>query len=150
MKWRILIIDDNMYSMASRVDHLSDEGFEVLTATDVTTAVKVLGTFRLDAVIVDCFLATGREFLDYRRAGADLVRRIRVGDPEIGVQNRDIPIVVLTAACDAETLSGLKSVGVNSVLQKPVPTSTLIGVLGLALKEREALASLGSGKEASM
>lgn len=133
MNRRILLIDDELYTMASMVDQLSDEGFTVEGVADVPQAVDALRNRQFDAIIVDCVMATGHQFLESRSAGVQLVEEIRSG--AVGEWNRRVPIVVLTAVCDQATLADLNRSDVQAVFQKPVFTGELLqrlrSVLGM-------------------
>lgn len=120
MTKKILIIDDEASAMASIMDYLSHEGFESEIATNLLKALETLKSRKFDALIVDCVLATGHEFLESRLAGVHLIEKIRSGSPEILRENRNVPIIVLTAVCDRETLRDLNNSDVQAVFQKPM------------------------------
>ncbi|MBL7153449.1 MAG: response regulator [Phycisphaerae bacterium] len=126
MSKRVLLVDDEAYTMASMVDHLSDEGFEVESVTDPSQALDALKERRFAALIVDCVMATGHDFLESRRAGVQLIEQIRSGSPSVATENKDIPIIVLTAVCDRGTLEDLSNADVQGVLRKPVFTKELL------------------------
>ena len=139
MNRRILLIDDELFSMASMVDQLSDEGFTVEGVADVPHAVDALRNRRFDALIVDCVMATGHEFLESRRAGVQLVQDLRSG--ALGEWNWRVPIIVLTAVCDQSTLADLNDSEVQAVFQKPVFTGELLERLRSVLETDVGLKS---------
>ena len=136
MKKRILIVDDEAFTMASMVDLLKDKGFAVETATTLSQAEASLRNRAFDGLIVDCVMATGHGFLDDQQAGIQLIERIRSGGSSLLESNREIPILVLTAVCDRETLSELNRADVQGVFQKPVSPLELIENLNALFSKR--------------
>ena len=133
---KVLLVDDDIYSLRSMVDHLRDVGIEVDCAVDLPYAYSALRTTAYDALLVDCVLATGRDSLVSHRAGSDLIQKIRASAPDVGSINAGTNIIVFTAVCDSEILSELASADVRSVMQKPISTTELIEELEKSAKDK--------------
>ena len=50
MRKRILLVDDEPFTMASMINHLADEGFEIESAADLSKAQDVLKNRKFDAL----------------------------------------------------------------------------------------------------
>ena len=135
MNKKILLVDDEAYAMQSMMEHLSVEGFDVESATDPSLALDALKNSPFDAVIVDCVMATGHQYLDSRQAGAALIKEIRSGSPTVIAENKDVPILVLTAVCDQRILKDLSDSDVQFVIQKPVSTYDLLQKLSSVIDD---------------
>ncbi len=102
---RVLVIDDEEPIRAALEDMLGDEGYEVRTAPDGRQGLEMLAGWRPDVILLDLSMPVmgGAAF---RQAQLDLP-----GDA------RDIPIIALTGARDADDQAG--RIGAVAVLAKP-------------------------------
>lgn len=137
MSKKLLLVDDEVFTMASMVDHLADEGFEIESITNPAQALEALKNRQFDALIVDCVMATGHGFLESRLSGVRLIEQIRSGSPAVAPENRNIPILALTAVCDRGTLRDLNNADVQAVFQKPVSTNELLEKLRFLLEDED-------------
>ncbi len=121
---RILLVEDNAGLAAGLRQNLEFDGYEVATATDVSSALAELAVARPDLVILDVMLPDGN--------GYDLLRRIREHDSTT-------PVLVLTALSDeAHKLRGFR-LGADDYVTKP------FGVLELLARVEALLRRTASG-----
>jgi CheY-like chemotaxis protein len=114
----VLIVEDNATTLDATEVLLRAEGIDTQHAVSVDGAFLCLATERFDAVLLDLYLpgASGLAFLralrqDYRYAA--------------------LPVVVVTAAADAELEAVLREPGLGPVqlLRKPFDAPDLIAIL---------------------
>ncbi len=120
---RILIVDDDPDIVVYLSSFLEDQGYELQSASDCSTALTVLGEFHPDVVLVDVLLPG--------RSGLDLLVRLRQ-DPRY----EDIPIVVVTGndkivedECKSYLGTHQGVAGPDGVLAKPVDQAALMAVV---------------------
>ena len=103
---KILVVDDNQETVRAVRVYLEQDGFEVFSAFDGTTALHALHRVRPDLVVLDLMLPD--------RDGMDITRAIRK-DSALS----QIPIIMLTARIDAEDrIHGLE-IGADDYITKP-------------------------------
>jgi CheY-like chemotaxis protein len=108
-----MVVDDDDAIREALQDVLSDEGYEVIGASDGQQALDYLNTDkRPNAIMVDLWMPVmdGWKFLDAMLADARF---------------SSIPLVVLTAARDQRA----RALCVAEVLTKPVQLNQVLGVL---------------------
>lgn len=121
-KLRILIIDDAVDIIRAMSVRLVDAGYEVLSAPDGETGLKVALQASPDAIV-----------LDMRMPGMDghaVLARLR-GDAELGV----IPIIVVSANVAEQDQKQARQAGARYVLEKPYDAAMLIRAVRSALGE---------------
>jgi DNA-binding NtrC family response regulator len=99
----VLIVDDERLVRWSLAERLRADGLEVSEAATVQTALDQL-TKSPDAVILDYQLPDGD--------GLTVLKRIRQHDP-------DLPVVMLTAHTDADTIVAAMKAGASDYVTKP-------------------------------
>jgi DNA-binding response OmpR family regulator len=116
---RILVVDDDPAIRQLLTDVLEIEGYDVTVAADGQAAVQVLAASRPEFVILDVMMP----HLD----GYGVLREIRVrtGEP--------VPVLMLTAAADAESAVRAWSDGVDYYLAKPFTAGDVINVINSVL-----------------
>jgi CheY-like chemotaxis protein len=114
---RILVVDDNPDAGQTLGLLLSSAGYEVRTAGDGETAVRLSARFRPDVVIMD----VGLPGID----GYEAARRIRAS---IGA-SKPLTIVALTGWGAADDLRRSSDSGMNHHLTKPVKMEVLTKLL---------------------
>jgi DNA-binding response OmpR family regulator len=127
MALTVMVVDDDPVTLALIKTTLERLETRVLTFEDSRKAAQQIGVERFDLFIVDARMPD----MD----GFELTRRIRSSS-----HNSKVPVVMLTAADDGETMrEGFKS-GISFFLGKPVKFGKLRGLLdavrGSVLKER--------------
>jgi len=116
---RVLVIDDDDPSRTMIRKILTREGYEVEEASDGEEALELLGSWHPDVILLDLMMPwmDGQTFRDQQR------RR-----PELA----EIPVVVVTAARDAEARARL--MGPAAVVTKPFHLDTLLDAVEQATR----------------
>jgi two-component system, OmpR family, alkaline phosphatase synthesis response regulator PhoP len=121
----ILIVDDEPQIVQLVRDYLEHGGFEVLTAADGSSALRLASTQRPDLVILDL----GLPGVD----GLDVTRSLR--------RNGEVPIIMLTARSDeSDKLVGLE-LGADDYVTKPFSPKELVARVRSVLRRSEAAKS---------
>lgn len=107
--FRVLHVDDDpdFASMASAHLELTDERLEIITETDATAGLDVLGEVDIDCVVSD--------FNMPKLNGIEFLREVRVDHP-------DLPFILFTGRGSEEVASEAISAGVTDYLQKETGT----------------------------
>lgn len=110
---RILAVDDNKQNLAMLQTALSTEAYEVITAADGLTALKLIDSVAPDLVLLDVMMPG--------MSGYDVCRNIRVNEA-----TRLLPVVMLTALNDvADRIRGIEA-GADDFLSKPFNREELL------------------------
>lgn len=119
---KILIIDDSKLAIMMLHDGLSQNGFEVLIASDGDEGLQMVVSESPDLIILDMHLPSmnGREFLVKLREFAF--------DPPI-------PVIVLTASEPVHDIA-IDTI-VRACYQKPMPMAQLVAKINECLQERK-------------
>ncbi len=121
---RILIVDDDPNIVQMLSDILTDEGYEVATATQSLRAFDRAKEAQPDLILMDIMMP----YLD----GLDQIKLLSLDD-----DLKDIPIIVITAKARAlEGIDDLRALRIVDYLYKPFEISDLLDKIGKALKER--------------
>jgi CheY-like chemotaxis protein len=113
------VVDDDEATLLMVSRFLDKEGFDVVTALDAGTALQLLASEKVDAVVTDLMMP--------RIDGRELVRQLR-GDPK----TRDLPVIMVTAyGSDEAAEAGLRD-GASLFLAKPLDLTLLATVLRMA------------------
>jgi CheY-like chemotaxis protein len=121
---RILIVDDDPNIVQMLSDILTDEGYEVATATQSLRAFDRAKEAQPDLILMDIMMP----YLD----GLDQIKLLSLDD-----DLKDIPIIVITAKARAlEGIEDLRALRIVDYLYKPFEISDLLEKIGKALKER--------------
>ena len=121
-KARILAVDDQLYFRVFLEDLLTQEGYEVRTASSGEEALHLFGREEFDVVLTDLVMP-GME-------GAELVQRMKEarGEQEI---------VVVTSVGDVKTAVDAMKVGATDYLLKPIDRTILTRALDGILQRRQ-------------
>ena len=118
---RILIVDDDPNIVQMLSDILTDEGYEVATATQSLRAFDRAKEAQPDLILMDIMMP----YLD----GLDQIKVLGLDD-----DLKDIPIIVITAKAGAlDDLGDLRVYRVVDSLYKPFEISDLLEKVGAAL-----------------
>jgi CheY-like chemotaxis protein len=113
------VVDDDEATLLMVSRFLDKEGFDVVTALDAATALKMLASEKVDAVVTDLMMP--------RIDGRELVRQLRA-EPK----TRDLPVIMVTAyGSDEAAEAGLRS-GASLFLAKPLDLTLLATVLRMS------------------
>jgi len=119
----ILAADDDAHVRRLIERSLRAEGYQMHMCVSAETALDALKQRRYSVAILDVIM-TGE-------TGFDLARRIRAG--EAGEDNREVPIVFVTAQSDADAYEQSFDVGAYRYITKPFDTEVLVGLVSSML-----------------
>ena len=105
MEPTILVVDDDPFIRDVFKTHLGGEGYNVITADGYQSALDVIDSISLDAIILDVYLV-GKSGVDILRAVSD--------------RKMICPIIVVTGKPDFETAAEVFRTGAFDFLVKPV------------------------------
>ncbi len=122
---RILVVDDEPAIVRLMEYVLDRQGYVVRTAADGEEALRVVGEFRPELVILDVMMP--------RKDGYTVAEAIRA-DPDLG----GVPIIMLSArAQDTDVEQGMAA-GANRYLTKPFEPDGLLETVARCLAESRA------------
>jgi PAS domain S-box-containing protein len=124
MKRKILVIDDEESIRFTFKTFLSNEGHEVLTAEDYTSALEVISRNDLDLIFVDIILK--------EQSGIDILR-------EVKARGLRCPVIIITGVPNIETASESVRLGAFDYLPKPVRKEALLHLTSVALQQKSLL-----------
>jgi two-component system, sensor histidine kinase and response regulator len=107
---RILVAEDNRINAEVALRLLEKMGYVGILATDGAEALEILRNRPCDLVVMDCQMPI--------RDGWETARAIRAG--EAGAENRDRPILALSAHAAEGVRERCLAAGMNAYLSKPV------------------------------
>ena len=131
MHGRILIVDDVATNRIIYKVKLGDAFYEPLLAADGRECLAMARAERPDLILLDLILPD--------MPGTDVLRELRA-DPT----TRTIPVIVLTAARDADQRLAALSAGADDVMSKPVSDQVLMARLRSLLRSRGEAGVLSS------
>jgi two-component system cell cycle response regulator len=113
-----LVVDDNKITTKLLKRYLESNGYEVMIAHDGIECLEVVKEKKPYAIVLDVMMP--------RMDGYETVRNLRQND-----NNKDIPIVIVTALSD--TANQLKSIdaGADDFLSKPIEEKLLVAQVKL-------------------
>lgn len=119
---RILIVDDDPTIVQMLSDILTDEGYEVATATQSLRAFDRAKEAQPDLILMDIMMP----YLD----GLDQIKLFSLDD-----DLKDVPIIVITAKARAlDGIEDLKALRIVDYLYKPFEISDLLDKIKNAIK----------------
>jgi PAS domain S-box-containing protein len=116
---RLLVVDDHPTNRQVTGLILEAAGFVARFAEDGSEAMRALQTEPFDLVLMDMMMPV----MD----GLEATRRLRCG--EAGLQNRDIPVIMLTANTLPQHIAAALSAGADAHLGKPITPATLLAAI---------------------
>lgn len=123
---RVLVVDDEVDLLLGIAQSLSQEGFEVVTAIDTTSARNTLSRISVDILCLDVDIPDGN--------GLDLLEEVRLIAPEI-------PAIVMSGDASPEKRLRAAQLGVESFLEKPFgfhKLKVLVKQYGKEIQERQS------------
>jgi CheY-like chemotaxis protein len=121
---RILIVDDDPNIVQMLSDILTDEGYEVATATQSLRAFDRAKEAQPDLILMDIMMP----YLD----GLDQIKLLSLDD-----DLKDIPIIVITAKARAlDGIEDLRALRIVDYLYKPFEISDLLEKIGKAIENK--------------
>ena len=118
---RILIVDDEENIRFTFESFLSDEGYDVKTASNLQDGKRLLADEEFDLVFLDILLG--------RDSGLEILREVK----ERGLPS---PVVMITGAPEVETAAEAVRYGAFDYIPKPVMQENLLRVARLALEHK--------------
>lgn len=119
----VLIVDDDVFVLAALAEILSEDGYDVHTATNGFSALRQVTELQPAAILLDLVLP--------ERSGQELLRDLR-GDPN----TRDIAIIVVTGHADGLTDAQLADT--DGLVLKPFDETELLITLHRAIHRAAA------------
>ena len=120
---KILIVEDEVDAAMLLGKRLSKNGFDILTANDVSGSIELLQKEKIDLVILDLMLPAG--------GGVTVLKSLR-GDS----RTSSIPVVVLTATHSPGYKQKILSESVEAYMEKPYDPAELIATMKDLLKKK--------------
>jgi len=105
----IMAVDDEEVILKLLQVNLTADGYDVITTTDGSSALELLEEYKPDLVLLDIMMPG----LD----GFQTLELIR--------QRSDIPVIMLTARCETETLRDTLGLGADDYVTKPFSMQVL-------------------------
>lgn len=118
---RVVIVEDDRFQVTLLERVLAAEGFETTSCLDGLEAVRVIEEVRPGLILLDIMMP----FLD----GFEVVQRLKANEKTAG-----IPIVVISARRDMDSILQMRKLGVKDYLTKPCDKGKLIETVRAALK----------------
>ena len=124
----ILVVDDDIEIMAPMFRPLEKEGYEIIAATNVSQAIKILQSDqRVDLIVTDIILPYRDEKAgESRYLGLEVIQAARQW-------RGDVPIICLSVVHNQEVWKQLRKLGVTEHLVKPVAPNEVVQRVKLAL-----------------
>jgi DNA-binding response OmpR family regulator/HPt (histidine-containing phosphotransfer) domain-containing protein len=110
---KVLVVDDDPSILAFVEQHLQPWGIEVYCLADTTAFWQVLETFEPDLLILDLLMPN--------ISGLHIAQELRNNE-----RWDELPIVILTAHRDAETINQVFSIGADDFVSKPIVGPELV------------------------
>jgi len=117
---RILIADDEEDLRMLLKYQLEERGYEVLTAYDGLDAISICESEKPDLLLLDLMMPV--------MSGYDVTRKLRENPATAG-----IPVVMLSAAGQGESIKEALQAGARDYLVKPVDTDKLVETMEAVL-----------------
>lgn len=124
---RILVVDDDTRLLRALRINLVARGYEVVTATTGTEALRRVSADEPDLVVLDLGLPD--------LSGADVLAGIRGWSP--------VPVVMLTARTESQQKVAALDAGADDYVAKPFALEELLARIRVALRHAEAARSAG-------
>jgi DNA-binding response OmpR family regulator len=120
IKAKILLVDDELYTLRRHIEALESARYKVITATNYAEAMYEYGEHRPEVVILDS------EIGDNERKGLDILKKIRQ-------TGQNTYIIMLTKLSDEELAEISIIRGVDYFVRKAEPPAYLVAVVRRAL-----------------
>ncbi len=127
---KVLIIDDDVDLLDVISYALRREGFNVQIAADGQQAIQRVQSSKPDVILLDLRLP--------KMNGLDVLRRIREAD--------DIPVIVLTALNDEETILKAFNLGADDFVTKPFSPRQLTARIRAVIRRGNSAQKVGTGR----
>ena len=112
----VLIVEDNPLNMKLFSAMVSAQGFEVLQATDGSSAIEMADERRPDLIIMDLQLPD--------MSGLDVARSLKHGD-----RTGEIPIIATSAYALGNDEAAIRASGCDAYMAKPIAISEFLELI---------------------
>jgi len=109
----ILVVDDSNTNIVLLEAILEDKGYHIQTALSAKEAVSCIEKRVPDLILLDLLMP--------KISGFDFLEMLRVDDKTV-----NIPVIVISAVIDDESINRILSLGATGFIQKPVNIQNLI------------------------
>jgi two-component system, OmpR family, alkaline phosphatase synthesis response regulator PhoP len=110
-KTKILVVDDDRKVLRELRAHLEKLGYEVATAEDGTTALKLAQSMSPDLMVLDISFPDAKESRSRSLDGVEVLRRIR--------ESGSVPVLMLSSTNSASVKVMALSIGADDYVSKP-------------------------------
>ena len=127
----ILLVDDEQIFLEALEDALLFEGFAVMKARDVETALDILRSKPVDLVTIDIMLSPGKgleNVIQSHNAGYHLCRQVSKTYPKL-------PAYCMSVVNDAATIEKIQKMGIRFLRKGETPLRTVLKVIKERLQE---------------
>lgn len=120
----ILLVEDEPWLTQALLFSLEADGFECLTASNVTEAMQAVRSNKVRALVTDIMMPGGVDYpeIDSSAAGFHLIKLVRAGW-------REIPIVCLSVIGDQKKINSLTKQGIRYLRKGETPLSTAVEIV---------------------
>jgi CheY-like chemotaxis protein len=121
----ILLVDDEQTFLEALEDALTFEGYRVIKARDVATALKILRSTQVDLITIDIMLSPGQELenvIKSQNAGYHLCRQVAKTYPKL-------PAYCLSVVNDTATIEKIRSWGIGFLRKGETPLRTVLSII---------------------
>jgi DNA-binding response OmpR family regulator len=130
----ILLVDDEQSFLEALEDALTFEGYQVLKARDVETALGILQTTQIDLMTIDIMLSPGKRLegvIKSQNAGYHLCREVSKTYPKI-------PAYCLSVVNDAKTVAKIRQLGIGFLPKGETPLGTVLNIIRMRLSPADS------------
>jgi CheY-like chemotaxis protein len=120
---RILVVDDEPDFLSTVQCQLRWCNYEVITASNGAEGLEKATKEKPDVILLDINMPTMN--------GKEALRNLK-SDPQL----RNIPVIMLTALCDADDIAAVSAYGISDYVTKPFDFSELTDKITHALEKR--------------
>lgn len=127
----ILLIDDEQIFLEALEDALTFEGYRVLKARDVATALNTLRTNHVDLVTIDIMMSPGEGLegiIESKNAGYHLCRQIAKSYP-------GLPAYCLSVVNDPTMIDKIRGFGIEFLRKGETPLRTVLNIIKSRLED---------------
>lgn len=129
MSHKILVVDDNALNVRLLTDILKNAGYEAYSTQDGSQVIKIVNHNPPDIILLDLIMPN----ID----GFEVCRLLKDN-----YLTKDIPIIMITARTDAESIKKALELGVFDYIKKPIEEIEVIARVQSTLRFREQLEQL--------
>ena len=122
---RLMVVDDDRMNLDMLARRLERRGYVVARATGGAQAVDYLKTGTVDLMLLD------HQMPDM--TGLEVLRRVRLTH-----SSTELPIIIVTASSDTNTVLAAASFGANDFITKPVDMARVLARIRFHLEARAA------------